>query len=216
MPLIQNKRKDFSNFKPVPFRRSSTPITNRFDANLKQFNAMHFYHKKNIEKTASLSGLLNDEINRPITRTLSVRNNHGLSTEMIKCNMRSFQQELRERERIRYISISCPCFHDLNRPPVQRCLSLPILKIPSANDLHFRISPRFLFDEAVIAQRLDNQDEHENRLFFAGIYDTLMVFNYKADENADKSISLKEQVDELLHQLRYAFNIQKGRWCAEY
>lgn len=216
MPLIQSKCRNFSNFQPIPFRRSSMPTINKFDGNLEQFNAMHFSQKTNIEKAVSLPGLLNDKIGRPITSTLSLRDSHDLSSEMIEYNMKLFQQELPERKRKRNMSISCPCLHDLNRVSVQRCLSLPILKIPSAIGLHFHILPRVLFDETVIAQRLDDQEEHEERLFFAGIYDILMIFNYTTEENADKSISLREHTDELRHKLRQVFNIQKGRWCAEY
>ena len=216
MPLVRNKHMDFSNFKPILFRCSSIPTTNQFDANLKQFNSIDFFHTKNIEKAVSLPGLLNDEIYRPVTRTLSLRNTHGLSSEVIKFNMKFFQRQLRAREIIRNIAISCPCFPDLNRPPIQRCFSLPILIIPSANGLHFRTSSQVVFNWAEIEQHLKDQEECQEELFFSGIHDTLMLFNCHAEENANKSISLKEQADELRHKLRYAFNIQKGQWCAEY
>jgi hypothetical protein len=209
-----NKSMNFSNFRPISFRRSSTPTANKFDANLKQFNLTCNLYKKDIEKSVSLPTLVNNEMERPITCTYSMTSKHGLSPSMIKVNMKSFQKKQQQRKGI--MSISCLCLSSFDRSSFQRRYSLPILPTMPTNRFRFHMTPQFLLEEAENNENSDSNASPQDGLFVADIYDTLMIFNYMAERNTENSVSLKEQVDELRQDLRKIFNLEKGRWCSEY
>lgn len=213
--FIHDKPTPSEKFKPILFRRSSVPVMSKFDANLEKFNSKHSFYDANIEKAVSLPMLTKDKTQDTITRTYSLRSNHNYPSDIIKCNMQFFQRKARERTH--QIAFSCPCFPTFARLSLQRRHSFANLPTISNKRSRFHIIPRFLFDEpeyAVHVARDDYDDQHG--LFTAGIHDTIMIFNLLAEQDATKSVSLKEQADELRHDLRKIFNFEKGRWCAEF
>lgn len=207
--LRDYKSMGLSRFKAIPFRRSSMSAVNRFDANLEQFNLSYNWSSKKIEKATSLPTTTKNDMDRRIRHTSSLRSQHDLSASFIKINMKLFQE--RQQERKAKLSISCPCLPSFNRLIIQRPYSLPVLPTRIMNRFCFPINnPPFSFKEA------GSNDSSVDGLFAAGIYDTLMVANYVAEDELDNSSSLKEQADELRHDLRKIFNLEKGKWCSEY
>jgi hypothetical protein len=191
------------------------PAISKFDANLQKFNSTHSSCRKNIEKTVSLPTLSKSEIEDTINHAYSLRSKHDFPSSIIKCNMQFFQRK--QRQRTQHIALSCPCFPIFVCPSVRQAYSLPNLPTTSNNSLRFHITPRFLLNEPEDAEHfvIDDND-NENRLFEAAIHDSIMIFNHLAEQGTTNSISLKEQADDLRHDLRKMFNFHKGRWCAEY
>lgn len=203
--------KDFDSCKPIPFRRSSTPTNTKYDANLKRFIRTTDFNKKTIEKTQSLPILTANDIEQPIRRADSLQSKHGLTSSLIRVNMEFFQEK---QQRKRNKSKSYPNLFKISNLQQQRCSSLPLMY---NNNVRLSIIPRFLLEKTnTFVNDIWSNDSSKNDLFTAGIYDAIMVFNFCIEENTDNTISLKQQVDELRHELRDTFNLERGRWCSEY
>ncbi|CAM4783307.1 unnamed protein product [Rotaria magnacalcarata] len=68
-------------------------------------------------------------------------------------------------------------------------------------------------------QKMNDDDKNvkiDNPLFLASIHDILMLCTEDWGECVTDSMSLKDKAALAMHDMRYAFNIDRGRWCDEY
>ncbi|CAF4676205.1 unnamed protein product [Rotaria magnacalcarata] len=68
-------------------------------------------------------------------------------------------------------------------------------------------------------QKMNDDDRNvkiDNPLFLASIHDILMLCTEDWGECVTDSMSLKDKAALAMHDMRYAFNIDRGRWCDEY
>ncbi|CAF4753304.1 unnamed protein product [Rotaria socialis] len=68
-------------------------------------------------------------------------------------------------------------------------------------------------------QKMNDDDKNvkiDNPLFLASIHDILMLCTEDWGECITDSMSLKDKTALAMHDMKYAFNIDRGRWCDEY